>query len=251
MLIFRHVSCYFDKLTIDFKAQQNQFVLFLCNFLDIVKWMAFRFLVMLKLVILASEMTVRQNNFHLIIYSFIKQYCIYSIYSHINTIFHELPTIYAVYLFSKRNLVWMMKKREKKWMYSAELQPAPPVGFNLTFMCPEGEVCLQKYNLQNTNSILLVIKVPYLLQTSNSFIKEYNLCLFHIDLKVFDHDWFATPFVMLTCQVSAEVYSHRRTFDLSWFRALGYLTTPHGKATVVFYVSPIWFFQIILVMERS
>ena len=169
MLIFRHLSCYLDKLTIDFKAQQNQFVLFLCNFLDIVKWMAFRFLVMLKLVILASEMTVRQNNFHLIIYSFIKQYCIYSIYSHINTIFHELPTIYAVYLFSKRNLVWMMKKREKKWMYSAELQPAPPVGFNLTFMCPEGEVCLQKYNLQNTNSILLVIKVPYLLQTSNSF----------------------------------------------------------------------------------
>ena len=33
-----------------------------------------------------------------------------------------------------------------------ELQPAPPVGFNLTFMCPEGEVCLQKHNLQNTNT---------------------------------------------------------------------------------------------------
>jgi len=35
--------------------------------------------------------------------------------------------------------------------------PAPPVGFNLTYICPEGQV--------------------------------------------FDRDWFATPFVMLTCQV--------------------------------------------------
>ena len=39
----------------------------------------------------------------------------------------------------------------------SDLQPAPPVGFNLTFMCPEGQV--------------------------------------------FNHDWFATPFVMMTCQV--------------------------------------------------
>ena len=39
-----------------------------------------------------------------------------------------------------------------------DLQPAPPVGFNLTFSCPAGQV--------------------------------------------FNHDWFATPFVMMTCQVS-------------------------------------------------
>ena len=39
----------------------------------------------------------------------------------------------------------------------AELTPAPPVGFNLTFICPAGQV--------------------------------------------FDHDWFATPFIMMTCQV--------------------------------------------------
>ena len=26
-----------------------------------------------------------------------------------------------------------------------ELQPAPPVGFNLTFMCPEGQVCFRQY----------------------------------------------------------------------------------------------------------
>ena len=84
----------------------------------------------------------------------------------------------------------------------------------------------------------------YVLQKSTSFIKEYNPWLFHIHLKVFDHDWFATPFVMLTCQVSAKVYSHRRTFDLLWFRALGYLMTLHGKATVVFYVSPIWQFKL-------
>ena len=42
-------------------------------------------------------------------------------------------------------------------LLSLDLTPAPPVGFNLTFICPEG--------------------------------------------KVFEHDWFATPFVMMTCQV--------------------------------------------------
>ena len=39
---------------------------------------------------------------------------------------------------------------------TSDLSPAPPVGFNVTFVCPEGEV--------------------------------------------FDHDWFATPFIMMTCQ---------------------------------------------------
>ena len=39
----------------------------------------------------------------------------------------------------------------------ADLEPAPPVGFNLTYECPEG--------------------------------------------MVFDHDWMAMPFVMMTCQV--------------------------------------------------
>ena len=38
-----------------------------------------------------------------------------------------------------------------------DLKPAPPIGFNITFMCAEG--------------------------------------------KVFSHDWFSTPFVMMTCQV--------------------------------------------------
>ena len=41
--------------------------------------------------------------------------------------------------------------------FGENLSPAPPVGFNLTFRCPEG--------------------------------------------MVFDHDWFAVPFVMTTCQV--------------------------------------------------
>ena len=39
-----------------------------------------------------------------------------------------------------------------------DLTPAPPVGFNLTFECPDGEV--------------------------------------------FDHDWFAAPFILMTCQVN-------------------------------------------------
>ena len=41
----------------------------------------------------------------------------------------------------------------------SDLTPAPRVGFNLTFICPEGQV--------------------------------------------FDHDWFATPFIMMTCQVKS------------------------------------------------
>ena len=40
---------------------------------------------------------------------------------------------------------------------SLDMTPAPGVGFNLTYVCPEG--------------------------------------------MVFNHDWFASPFVMMTCQV--------------------------------------------------
>ena len=40
-----------------------------------------------------------------------------------------------------------------------DLTPAPPVGFNLTFQCSDGEV--------------------------------------------FDHDWFAAPFILMTCQVTS------------------------------------------------
>ena len=46
-----------------------------------------------------------------------------------------------------------------------DLTPAPPVGFNLTFICPEGQV--------------------------------------------FEHDWFATPFIMMTCQVNSEHHQSR------------------------------------------
>ena len=49
-------------------------------------------------------------------------------------------------------------------------QPAPPVGFNLTFVCPEGEV----------------------LRTFCERLKNST--------QVFNHDWFATPFVLTTCQ---------------------------------------------------
>ena len=51
-----------------------------------------------------------------------------------------------------------------------DLQPAPPVGFNLTFVCPEGEV----------------------LRTFCERLKNST--------QVFNHDWFATPFVLTTCQ---------------------------------------------------
>ena len=42
---------------------------------------------------------------------------------------------------------------------SSDMTPAPSVGFNLTYVCPEG--------------------------------------------MVFNHDWFASPFVMMTCQVKS------------------------------------------------
>ena len=46
---------------------------------------------------------------------------------------------------------------KKQNVHFSDLSPAPPIGFNLTYICPPGEV--------------------------------------------FDSDWFATPFVLTTCQV--------------------------------------------------
>ena len=49
----------------------------------------------------------------------------------------------------------------KPKQFDSDLTPAPPVGFNVTFQCPEGYV--------------------------------------------FNSDWFATPFLMMTCQVFSRV----------------------------------------------
>ena len=67
-------------------------------------------------------------------------------------------------------------------------QPAPPVGFNLTFSCPEG--------------------------------------------KVFNHDWFATPFVMMTCQVKLKKYMTSKNISLSC-RVMEFLTSQTGAFTSV------------------
>ena len=70
-----------------------------------------------------------------------------------------------------------LEKKVKKYFYPnltlniSDLQPAPRVGFNLTFVCPEGQV----FNSQKSK------------------VKQSPK-------KVFDHDWFATPFVLTTCQ---------------------------------------------------
>ena len=80
-----------------------------------------------------------------------------------------------------------------------ELQPAPPVGFNLTFMCPEGQVCLLMCKEQNTNPCAIV-QINLLIVVEKTQCKTMDNSL---TLQVFDHDWFATPFVMLTCQVCA------------------------------------------------
>ena len=75
----------------------------------------------------------------------------------------------------------------------ADLTPAPPVGFNLTFICPEGQV--------------------------------------------FDHDWFATPFLMMTCQVSWGWMRMSRWHVMFKLRKMGFLMSPTGKIISVFGVS--------------
>ena len=60
--------------------------------------------------------------------------------------------------FGAAGISFVLKRNSSfSFSFSADLTPAPNVGFNLTFICPEG--------------------------------------------KVFEHDWFATPFVMMTCLV--------------------------------------------------
>ena len=88
------------------------------------------------------------------------------------------------------------------------------------------------------------IKVLYLLETSNSFKKKIQQMAF---------SWFIWRFSTTTGLQLPSSCSHakyvqeskwsRHMFYLLWFRALGYSTTPHGKATVVFYVSPFWLFK--------
>lgn len=56
-----------------------------------------------------------------------------------------------------------LTERESSINNWLDLTPAPPVGFNLTFICNTG--------------------------------------------KVFSHDWFAAPFIMMTCQVSVAPHS--------------------------------------------
>ena len=89
-----------------------------------------------------------------------------------------------------------------------DLQPAPPVGFNLTFMCPEGQVWLLLLNCKLTK------------------------------IQVFDHDWFATAFVMLTCQVCPDCCA--KITSLIPHRILASLMILHGTTTVVFGVRPMF-----------
>ena len=57
--------------------------------------------------------------------------------------------------------------------------------------------------MQNSDGSNLVwsLEPPFRAGAFN-IINKYNWWFFH--LKVFDHDWFATPFVMLTCQAFAK-----------------------------------------------
>ena len=67
--------------------------------------------------------------------------------------------------------------------FDLDLTPAAPVGFNVTFQCPEGYV--------------------------------------------FNSDWFATPFLMMTCQVCSRVNNQK--FD-SMFQSDGSFDVPDWEA---------------------
>ena len=71
------------------------------------------------------------------------------------------------------------------------MEPAPPVSFNLTFVCPEGQV--------------------------------------------FEQDWFATPFIMMTCQVTAQPQTEMCNCNHS--SPAVSLMSPHGTTCCVCGVS--------------
>ena len=76
------------------------------------------------------------------------------------------------------------------------MKPAPPVGFNLTYVCPDG--------------------------------------------MVFAHDWFATPFVMMTCLVI--LFNNATVCNWAWviicsFRKMEYSMHQSGTSMNVFFVS--------------
>ena len=72
----------------------------------------------------------------------------------------------------------------------ADMTAAPEVGFNLTYVCPEGQV--------------------------------------------FNHDWFATPFVMMTCQVTIQ---SMKDFEVTLSRKTESLMSLTGQNTSVLFVS--------------
>ena len=72
----------------------------------------------------------------------------------------------------------------------SDLTPAPRVGFNLTFLCPEDQV--------------------------------------------FDHDWFATPFIMMTCQVN---WKQREVSTVFLIRKMVYSMSRSGRICSVCGVS--------------
>ena len=80
------------------------------------------------------------------------------------------------------------------------MRAAPPIGYNLTYSCPEG--------------------------------------------MVFDHDWFATPFVMMTCKVTRHQHEQPASqfllyalYLLANFRMMEFLTSLTGTRFLVFSVS--------------
>ena len=100
---------------------------------------------------------------------------------HISTFFRLGKCNPCNYLVTWKLGVWnfVMFRLVRRWLHfcfsfagfgSANMKPAPPVGFNLTFVCPQGQV--------------------------------------------FESDWLAMPFVMMTCQV-LELKITENTFSIS------------------------------------
>ena len=67
----------------------------------------------------------------------------------------------------------------------------------------------------------------------------FNLTYSCPDGMVFNHDWFATPFILMTCQVMVLFILELFIFSVNFLRILVFLTNQTGIPMSVFCVSQI------------
>ena len=61
-------------------------------------------------------------------------------------------------VFDRTQLSYLFEGKQKHSSSFLDLQPAPPVGFNLTFVCPEGEVETTQFVILTSNQPTLGVQ---------------------------------------------------------------------------------------------